>query len=245
MFSVAFIGPDGAGKTTISRQLEQLLPLPVKYLYMGGSRDSSNQMLPTTRLIRMIKRSQRIAKPTNAGANGNEQSVEGHSRDGVRRAAIGLRMRLSLVNQIAEEWFRKLRGYIVIFDRHFFFDYHSHDMVRSHREQPLRVRVRIFILDRLYPKPDLVIYLDAPAEVLFSRKGEGTVAGLENQRQGYLQMRNRFSNFFVLDAMQPQAELTRIASELIRGFYLAKLGIKTPGYPGRTGADSQYYDWHF
>src|SRR4051794_24164617 len=127
MFSVAFIGPDGAGKTTISRQLEQLLPLPVKYLYMGGSRDSSNQMLPTTRLIRMIKRSQRIAKPTNAEANGNGHSVGGHSRDGVRRAAVGLRMRLSLANQIAEEWFRqgltwfyKLRGYIVIFDRHFF-----------------------------------------------------------------------------------------------------------------------------
>ena len=244
MFSVAFIGPDGAGKTTISRRLEQLLPLPVKYLYMGGSRDSSNQMLPTTRLIRMIKRSQRIAKPTNAGANGNGQSIRGNSRDGVRGAAFGLRIRLSLVNQIAEEWFRqgltwfyKLRGYIVIFDRHFFFDFHSHDMVRSSREQPLRMRVRIFILDRLYPKPDLVIYLDAPPDVLFTRKGEGTIMGLENQRQGYLAMRDKFSNFFVLDAKQPEADVTRIASDLIRGFYLSKLGIKTPGYPGRIKVD--------
>jgi hypothetical protein len=58
-------------------------------------------------------------------------------------------------------------------------------------------------------------------------------------------MRSKFSNFYVLDAKQPEAEVTRIASDLIRGFYLAKLGIKTPGFPGPTRADSQYYDWHF
>src|SRR5882757_7594763 len=105
MFSVAVIGPDGAGKTTISRRLEQLLPLPVKYLYMGGSRGSSNHMLPTTRLIEIIKRL-RVAKPVEAAAErGIEQAR--HHRGGVKRAAANLRMSLSLVNQICEEWYRQ------------------------------------------------------------------------------------------------------------------------------------------
>jgi ABC-type branched-subunit amino acid transport system ATPase component len=54
MFTVALIGPDGAGKTTIGRRIEHTLPLPVKYVYMGVNLDSSNHMLPTTRLLKSI-----------------------------------------------------------------------------------------------------------------------------------------------------------------------------------------------
>jgi thymidylate kinase len=234
MFSVALIGPDGAGKTTISRRLEQLLPLPVKYLYMGGSRR-----------IEIIKRL-RGAKPVEAAAE-REIDHARHPRGGVKRAAASLRMSLSLINQICEEWYHQglswyyqFRGHVVIFDRHFFFDYHSHDAIRSNQEQPLTKRVRIFILDRVFPKPDLVIYLDAPADVLFTRKGEGTLSRLENQRQGFLQMRDKFRNFFVLDANQSEGDVARVASDLIRGFYLARIGIKTPGYSGTTKGDSRY-----
>jgi cytidylate kinase len=59
MFTVALIGPDGAGKTTISRRLEHELPLPVKYVYMGINTVASNHMLPTTRLACAMKRSAR------------------------------------------------------------------------------------------------------------------------------------------------------------------------------------------
>jgi len=31
-FTVALIGPDGAGKTTVARALEGVLPFPVEYL---------------------------------------------------------------------------------------------------------------------------------------------------------------------------------------------------------------------
>ena len=56
MTTVALIGADGAGKTTVARRLPDLLPVPVRYLYMGVSTDSSNVMLPTTRVTRRIKR---------------------------------------------------------------------------------------------------------------------------------------------------------------------------------------------
>ena len=50
-FSVALIGADGAGKTTVGRMLEQRSTLPVRYLYMGLNPAASNRMLPTTRSV--------------------------------------------------------------------------------------------------------------------------------------------------------------------------------------------------
>ena len=66
MTTVALIGADGAGKTTVARRLPDLLPVPVRYLYMGVSTDSSNVMLPTTRVTRRIKRATG-APPDTAG----------------------------------------------------------------------------------------------------------------------------------------------------------------------------------
>ena len=41
LFTVALVGSDGAGKTTIARSLEKTSSLPVKYMYMGLSPISS------------------------------------------------------------------------------------------------------------------------------------------------------------------------------------------------------------
>ena len=56
MFTVALIGPDGAGKSTIGRKLQEISPLPMKYVYMGVNLESSNLVLLTTRLLLEIKR---------------------------------------------------------------------------------------------------------------------------------------------------------------------------------------------
>ena len=55
-FTIALIGPDGAGKTTLAERLQQKLPFPIRYLYMGVSIESSNVTLPTSRLIAHIKK---------------------------------------------------------------------------------------------------------------------------------------------------------------------------------------------
>ena len=55
MFSVALIGPDGAGKTTIARMLEERSPLPLKYIYMGVNIAASNFALPTSRLFEYLR----------------------------------------------------------------------------------------------------------------------------------------------------------------------------------------------
>src|SRR5207249_8325723 len=84
---------------------------------------------------------------------------------------------------------------------------------RPGRGRPVGSRIHGFLLERVYPKPDLVIYLDAPAEVLLARKGEGTVELLERRRHDYLEMRHRVKEFAVVDASRPADAVAREVTE--------------------------------
>ena len=222
MFTVALIGPDGAGKTTVSRRLEQVLPLPIKYLYMGVNPDSSNHLLPTTRLVRAFKRA-RGARPDVAGPP-DPLRVRQRPKGAVRRVRSSVKATLRLTNRLAEEWYRQYlawshvrRGQVVVFDRHFFSDYHAYD-VAAGADQPLSRRIHGFLLERVYPKPDLVIYLDAPPEVLLARKGEGTLEALERRRRDYLSLADQTRHFAVVDAARPLEEVTQEVAGVISSF---------------------------
>jgi thymidylate kinase len=108
------------------------------------------------------------------------------------------------------------RGSIVVFDRHFFADYYAYDVAPRRRSASRRLHG--FVLSRLYPKPDLVVYLDAPAEVLLERKGEGTLESLTRRRQEYLALARVLQRFAVVDAARPLDQVTRDVVELIRAF---------------------------
>src|SRR4026209_430096 len=54
--SIALIGIDGAGKSTVAHDVVGRLPFDAGYLYMGVNLDASPVMLPTTRLALAIKR---------------------------------------------------------------------------------------------------------------------------------------------------------------------------------------------
>jgi thymidylate kinase len=53
-----------------------------------------------------------------------------------------------------------------------------------------------------------VILLDAPAEVLFARKGEGTIESLEQMRQDLHALAPHVPRFHVVDATQPIEAVT-------------------------------------
>lgn len=242
MFSVALIGPDGAGKTTVGRQLEKRLPLPVKYIYMGVSTDSSNVMLPTTRLMHKLKRAAG-GKPDIAGPP-DPNRVKKKPKGLVKRTLAEGRAMLRLANRLSEEWYRQglawsyqRQGNIVLFDRHFFSDYYAYDIAQEGRQRDLAQRIHGYMLKRFYPQPDLVIYLDAPAAVLYARKGEGSIEALERRRQDYLQLRHLVKNYAVVDAAQPQEQVVQEVVALIANFYYAKQNngkVKQQQYEAKT-----------
>jgi thymidylate kinase len=223
MFTVALVGPDGAGKTTIGRLLARELPLPVKQIYMGVNADASTMMLPTTRLILAVKRA-RGKRPDLVASTGRERGAP-PARDRLRRGLGGVKAGARLTVWLSEEWFRqvvawyyvKARRQIVVFDRHFFADYYAYDVVDDDRQRPLASRVHGFLLDRVYPKPDLVIFLDAPADVLFARKPEASVEWLAGRREEYLRLADVLPHFARVDASRPPAEVAReVASVILR-----------------------------
>lgn len=207
MATVALIGPDGAGKTTIARRLEQSLPMPVKYLYMGINLDSSNRMAPTSRLIHRVKR--KLGITVDRGYLGRSDARP-KSRNPLKCLARSIKSFLIVGNRICDEWFRQItawryqrRGYVVLFDRHYYLDFYEADVAPSDRPRPLARRLHGFLLRRLYPKPNLVIYLDAPAQVLFARKREGTLELLEERRQAFLRLETELPNYEVVPADRP------------------------------------------
>lgn len=208
--SVAIVGLDGAGKTTITRRLVERLPYRTVYLYMGMNPDSSNVSLPSTRLVHALK------KRGSSGEAGAPVSL--HSIAERRRRRGRMWSTLRLLNRLAEETVRhglgswhQWRGRLVVTDRDFLIDY----SVAAKPPMALTDRIHLFVLGRLLPKPDLVVWLDAPPDVLYGRKPEVPISYLERRREGIGRVGSAFRRFEVVDADRSLDEVYRSVEILV------------------------------
>jgi len=209
MLSIALVGGDGAGKTTIARLLEKTFPQNIKYLYMGINTESSNIALPTSRLIALLKGGKKNQNKLRSFHN--QPNKKSKPKSFVWQAA-------RLINRLAEEWYRQMisnryqrNGYSVVYDRHFIFDFPPIGNV-SKSKLPVMERIHRWSLNRFYPRPGLVIFLDAPAEILFKRKGEASIEYLENRQREILKHGENMPNFYRIDSTQP---LEKVYEEVI------------------------------
>ena len=216
---MALTGADGAGKSTVAAELVRTLGLPASYLYMGVNLETSRVVLPSTWLVLTVKRL-RGGRPDLAPHGPSTGSGIPSSRR--RRALSTLKQSLRIGNLVAEEWFRQAlvhrshrRGEIVVCDRHFYADYLAHD-VADRAGKPWPVRVHGYLLDRWYPRPDVVIALEAPPEVLLARKGEGTVESLRRRQEEYRLLRPEVRRYATVDATRPLPEVVSAAAEIVR-----------------------------
>ncbi|MDQ2693994.1 MAG: hypothetical protein M3Z21_01200 [Pseudomonadota bacterium] len=221
MFTVSLIGPDGVGKTTIARHLEATFPFSVRYLYMGLNPQSSNYMLPTTRWWEARKQH----------ARGGSASRPPQRRAATWRAPLrAARKLLGLANRLLEEWYRGgvawmllRKGHIVVFDRHFAYDFYHLDPAEPWG-RTLKRRIHGFLRRRTLPEPDLVICLDAPGAVVFARKGEFDPDYLEQRRQEYLDLGGVIRNFYVVDANRDLEAVAADVARVIAEFQASRWG---------------------
>jgi thymidylate kinase len=99
---------------------------------------------------------------------------------------------------------------IKIFDRYFY------DVLVD----PLRYRYGgrlgfARLLAKIVPRPDLIIFLDAPVHVVISRKQEVPPKESARQLASYFELAKKFSNSVVLNSNVPLSSLTKSATAAV------------------------------
>jgi thymidylate kinase len=226
-FCVAIIGADGSGKTSVARAILESESLRFRYVYMGRSLSSANYALPTTRLLNRLKKDSVRGPVPGDGSLSPGELMSGEMR---RRLPVRGRVvkALGLINRIAEEWYRQLviqvfrvRGFSVLCDRHFLFEYCPDSAVNYHADDRLSVRIHRWMLSKCYPQPHLVIHLFARPEVLHARKPEWTVDHLAKSQMAMRDQGRKARCYLEVDAARPLevviADVNRLIGQLHGG----------------------------
>ena len=217
--TVALIGPDGSGKSAVAQALLECSPLPLKYIYMGVSIESSNVALPTSRLIHKWK----VYKHKKALQRSNQDipaavNFHGIEHRGDTRGKLGGLVRL--FRRVSEEvyrqlvsWLYQIRGNVVLYDRHFLFD--SCPLPTDTSKHRFTDAAHHWFLRNLYPRPGLAIFLDAPAELMYARKQEVPIEYLDRERTKLLQKSCYAKKFIAVDSAKPLKEVIATINSLI------------------------------
>lgn len=117
----------------------------------------------------------------------------------------------------------QLRRRLVIFDRY------TYDALLPSRQPTGKTKQwRRWLLAYSCPAPDIVIFLDAPGELLYARKKEHSATILEQQRQGYLALRTTVPQMVVVDATRDPEEVRREVTALIWREYRERQSWASP-----------------
>jgi hypothetical protein len=190
--SVVLLGPDGAGKSSTSDAIGgSALPEPFERSVCWG-------FVPP--LHRLIGR--------NSGPSSEPHALPPRSPlNSVAKAFYWLSY--AMLNELRVR-FAKARGTLVLYDRHFI-DVLV-DPVRYRYSGPRWLAKLIW---GLVPKPDVVILLNAPAEIIQARKQEVPLSVTRQQATAYLKLVQGLDYGRVVDAAQPFPRVVHQATDVI------------------------------
>ncbi len=173
---VAFLGPDGSGKSSV---IKRIMP----DLAQAFSDTACIHLLPG--IGRKKGDNRPVTDPHGQAPRGLPASV----------AKIVYLWCDYFLGWCLTVWPKTVRSTLVVFDRYY------HDILVDPRRY--RYRGPIWLarwVGKLIPKPELWILLDAPAEVLQERKQEVSFEETARQRENYLKLIRGMKNGVVVDA---------------------------------------------
>jgi len=205
---------------------------------MGINMDSSNVALPTSRFVHALKKYWRKKKYSGGGPFDSRKIY--HQRRQESKKSNPLRSALRLINRVSDEayreaisYFYRRKGNIVIYDRHYLFDFAMIDLEAQNSQARLSDRLHRWFITHMLRKPDMTIFLDAPPEVLYARKGEWGVEYLRERRRAMLCQGEKTSHFFCVDATQSLEKVYEDVCRNICRFYEQKTGWKIAAPNGK------------
>ena len=187
---VVFLGPDGSGKSTVIRQI-------------------ATELAPAFRQTEVLHLRPRLG----LRSGGGNPVTDPHSRAPRGRVASTLKV-LYFVFDYLVGYLLRIRpmlvaSTLVLFDRYY------HDLLVDPRRYRYGGSMWLArAVARIIPRPDLWVLLDAPPEVLRSRKQEVSLGELRRQRAAYRELAGGLgglSNSIVVDA---DRDLEDVVSEV-------------------------------
>jgi len=169
--TVALVGTDGSGKSTVAARLLREAGGPVRVVYMGLNSSKANTRVSLSRVA------DRLVDHESDDFRGGRPDTRGRMWAAVR---LGYRV-LEESLRFTEIAVLRRRGYLVVMDRHVRFDHVLGDESRGR----LSERLHRAFLQRLTPLPDLLIWLDVPVATAIARSGEGTEEYHDRRRSAY------------------------------------------------------------
>ena len=173
---IVFLGPDGCGKSTIIQEI-------------------SNDLSPAFRKVDCQHLRPKIGFNKKSGISIKDP----HAKPNYNCITSIVKIFYFLFDYTFGYYFsirnKMVKSTLVIFDR-YYYDILVDPKRYRYGGPPFLSR----IISKLIPSPDLVILLDAPADILQSRKQEVSFSETAQQRQAYLKLIKKMPNGVVIDA---------------------------------------------
>ena len=182
--SVAFIAPDGAGKSTVINRVKETV---------SGSFYGVNLYYMRPRLFKNLGHYNKLNPTEEAATNDNPHGVvcDGVFKSAVRFFFYNLDFQLGTLLKVNR---KKIAKEFVIFDR-YYYDYFA-DMKRYKYSLPAWFPAAF---EWMIPKPDMVFVLDGDPKVLYDRKKELTISELEKQCSVFRRLAQNRKRFYAIN----------------------------------------------
>lgn len=196
--SVAFIAPDGAGKSTVIERIKDTV---------SGSFYGVNLYYMRPRLFKNLGHYNKLNPTEEATTNNDPHSVvcDNPIKSVVRFIFYNFDFLLGTLIKVNR---KKIAKQLVIFDR-YYYDYYA-DMKRYKYSLPKWFPAAF---EWMIPKPDMVFVLDGSPEVLYERKKELPIEELSRQCSVFCQLAQKEKNFHLVDV---DRELDAIVDDITR-----------------------------